>query len=219
MLTSQLLPETNSGNSASRAGTAERGPQRRKWLGARAESWDRTGGADLARTREVDSVQKKNRQPSRKKGEDGYWERNTGAATEAAAVAHAVFPNAETFTAAANRYFDECDARDELYGEAGLCLALSRYNPGEKNVTLKTLRKWYDGEACPYLQEAVQMAYLRIQQQVESDPRYRDKATVTRGIFLQKQPRLGGYQDKIEQKTDTKITIIHGDSMEESDFL
>ena len=40
----------------------------------------------------------------------------------------------------------------------------------------------------------------------------------TRGIFLQKQARFGGYQDKIEARTDTTVKIIHGSSMDESDF-
>lgn len=164
-------------------------------------------------------MQKESKKTARKKGEEGYWERDTAAACAASALSNAIFPDAETFTAAANRYFDECDGRKELYGEAGLCLALSKYNPKQKNVTLKTLQKWYDGESCEYLQEAVQMAYLRIQQQIESDPRYLEKATVTRGIFLQKQVRLGGYRDKVEQKSETTVRIVHGNSMEESDFL
>ena len=41
---------------------------------------------------------------------------------------------------------------------------------------------------------------------------------VTRGIFLQKQTRLGGYQDKIEQKNDTTVRIVHGDSVDDGDF-
>lgn len=154
-----------------------------------------------------------------KRGEEGYHERNTGPATAATAEAHATFPTAEEFSEAAQRYFDECDENGVLYGEAGLCLGLSKYNKKGRNVTLVSLRSWYDGEKCPWLQEAVQMAYLRIQQQVESDPRYQEKGGMaTRGIFLQKQARFGGYQDKIEARTDTTVKIIHGSSMDESDF-
>lgn len=154
-----------------------------------------------------------------KKGEEGYHDRNTGPATLAAAEANAVFPTAEAFTAAANKYFDECDDKGTIYGEAGLCLGLSRYNEKGRNVTLSTLRNWYDGESCPHLQEAVQMAYLRIQEQIENDPRYQEKGGMaTRGIFLQKQPRLGGYQDKQEVKNDATVRIIHGSSVDESDF-
>lgn len=150
-----------------------------------------------------------------KKGEEGYQERNTQAAAEACRI----FPTPEEFTEAANGYFDDCDARDEIYGEAGLCLWLSEHNPKNATVTLSTLRNWYDGRSNKAIQDAVQMAYLRIQRQIESDPRYREKGGMaTRAIFLQKQPRFGGYQDKIENKTDTTVRIIHGDNMDESDF-
>ncbi len=150
-----------------------------------------------------------------KRGEEGYHERNVAPAREAKAI----FPTEEDFNEAAARYFAECDKNDTLYGEAGLCLGLSKYNKKGRNVTLTSLRKWYDGDGCPHLQEAVQMAYLRIQQQVESDPRYQEKGGMaTRGIFLQKQARFGGYQDKIEARTDTTVKIIHGSSMDESDF-
>lgn len=150
-----------------------------------------------------------------KKGEEGYHERNTDAAHEASAV----FPTAEAFTEAANKYFDECDSTDALYGEAGLCLGLSKYNAKGRNVTLAALRSWYDGEYCSWLQEAVQMAYLRIQQQVETDPRYREKGGMaTRAIFTLKQNRLGGYQDKQEVKNDSTVRVIFGDGVDASDF-
>ncbi len=164
-------------------------------------------------------MEKKEKLTSRCKGEEGFWERDTAAATEAAKEAHAVFATADDFTVAANRYFDECDASGQLYGEAGLCLGLSQYNEKGRNVSLTTLRKWYDGEACSYLQEAVQHAYLRIQAQIESDPRYREKGGMsTRAIFMQKQKRFGGYRDKDEIKLDTTVRVIHGEGMDASDF-
>ena len=164
-------------------------------------------------------MNKEDKLTSRCKGEDGFWERDTTAATEAAREAHAVFATAEEFTEAATRYFDECDAQNLLYGEAGLCLALSKYNHNGRPVAMKTLRKWYDGEACEYLQDAVQQAYLRIQAQIESDPRYREKGGMSsRAIFLQKQKRFGGYRDKDEVKLDTTVRVIHGDNMDASDF-
>ena len=154
-----------------------------------------------------------------KKGEEGYHERNMQAAHEATQKAHKIFITPEEFTEAANGYFDDCDAREEIYGEAGLCLWLSEHNPKGRTVTLQALRGWYDGTHNKDIQDAVQMAYLRIQRQIESDPRYREKGGMaTRAIFLQKQARFGGYQDKIENKTDTTVRIIHGDNMDESDF-
>lgn len=140
------------------------------------------------------------------------------AATDAAARSHAVFETAEEFTAAADAYFDACDRYGKLYGEAGLCLALSRGNRKGCVVTLRTLRKWYDGECCGYLQDAVQSAYLRIQEQIETDPVYREKGMVPRSIFLQKQTRLGGYQDKVETKNDSTVKVIFGTGVDESDF-
>lgn len=160
---------------------------------------------------------------SKKKGEPGYIENRdtvTGqlARSKAAHEVVSIFPHVEDFQKVADAYFDECDERGVLYGEAGLALYLSEHNKKGRTVTLTTLRAWYDGEHCAYLQDAVQMAYLRIQNQVETDERYREKGMVTRGIFLQKQTRLGGYQDKIEQKNDTTVRIVHGDSVDDSDF-
>lgn len=154
-----------------------------------------------------------------RKGEEGYWERSTEAAHAAAQKAHSVFETVEDFQAAADAYFAECDAEGQLYGEAGLCLGLTKYNTKGRTVTLNTLRSWYDGEKCEYLKDAVQMAYMRIQAQLETDPRYQDKGGMaTRAIFLQKQKRFGGYQDKQETKNDTTVRIVLGEGAEPSDF-
>jgi hypothetical protein len=84
---------------------------------------------------------------------------------------------------------------------------------------VETLQRWWDGEKNPQLQDAVKIAYMRIQSQIETDPRYQEKGGMaTRSIFLQKQKRFGGYQDKVEEKKDHTIRIIHGNSMDESDF-
>lgn len=157
----------------------------------------------------------KRKDPLAKKGEEGYFERET----DAAHAACAVFETAAEFDAAAERYFAGCDATDTLYSEAGLCLALSRDNAKGKPVTLKTLRRWYDGEKCPYLQEAVQTAYLRIMEQIQTDPRYQEKGGMaSKAIFLMKQSRLGGYTDKTETKAEATVTILHGTTMDQSDF-
>lgn len=160
---------------------------------------------------------------SKKKGEPGYLENRdtvTGqlARSKAAHEAVSIFPHVEDFQRAADAYFDDCDARGVLYGEAGLALYLSEHNEKGRTVTLTTLRAWYDGERCEYLRDAVQIAYLRIQNEIETSAVYREKGMVTRGIFLQKQSRLGGYQDRIEQKNDTTVRIVHGDSVDDSDF-
>lgn len=120
------------------------------------------------------------------------------------------YANAAALQKKCDEYFAQCDEEGKLYGEAGLALHLG--------VMLATLRKWYDGTDCPDLQETVQMAYLRIQSQTESDPAYMMKGMVTKAIFLMKQPRLGGYQDKIEAKTDISVNVKMGSNVDESDF-
>lgn len=153
--------------------------------------------------------------PLAKRGEEGFFERKTDEAHEACMA----FPDAEAFTAAAEEYFRDCDARDVLYGEAGLCVALSKHSANGRPVTVRALQNWWDGEKCPHLQEAVQLAYLRIQSQIETDPRYQEKGGMTtRAIFLLKQKRFGGYTDKVEQKTEAKVTISYQGTMDESDF-
>ena len=139
----------------------------------------------------------------------------------AGAKERAVFETAEEFNEAAQAYFDEADREGKLYGEAGLCLGLSRFNKKGRSVSISTLRRWYDKglESCPGLQEAVQMAYLRIQEQIETDPAYMEKSGMnTRALFLLKQSRLGGYQDKQEAKGDVQLNISIGKNMDKSDL-
>lgn len=129
------------------------------------------------------------------------------------------FATGEEFSKAAEDYFSHCDAREDLYGEAGLCLWLSGHNPGGAIVTQQALRAWYDGTACPHLRDAVRLAYLRIQHQIETDPRYQGKGGMTsKALLLLKQSRLGGYADKQEQKGDTQVNVVFGENMEQSDF-
>lgn len=121
------------------------------------------------------------------------------------------FETVEEFEAEANAYFNRCDAEGKLYGEAGLALALG--------VTLGGLRQWYDGVRRPELREAVQRAYLRIQDQIETSAAYMEKGGMaTKAIFLLKQTRFGGYQDRIEAKQDLTVNVKIGDGMDESDF-
>ena len=120
------------------------------------------------------------------------------------------YATAADLEAKCDEYFAACDEKGALYGEAGLALYL--------RVTISTLRDWYDGKVCQDLQEPIQMAYLRIQSQMESGFQYQEKGMVTKSIFLMKQPRFGGYQDKIEAKQDISVKVQMGDGMDESDF-
>lgn len=162
---------------------------------------------------EVKGLEKDGKQKPSGKSGDGGRERT-------ARNARAVFETAEEFTQAAEEYFRQCDAGEVLYDEAGLCLYLSGHNPKERPVTARTLRSWYDGERARHLQEAVQMAYLRIQHQIATDPRYQEKSgMVTKALFLLKQSRLGGYNDKGEQKEPAQVVIRFGETVEKEDFL
>lgn len=112
---------------------------------------------------------------------------------------------------AVDAYFRDCDRGGKLYGEAGLCLALG--------ISLETLRRWYDGTQRPENQEVIQRAYLRIQDQIETSPAYMEKGGMaSKAIFLLKQARFGGYQDKIEAKQDLTVNVKMGGGMDESDF-
>lgn len=109
-------------------------------------------------------------------------------------------------------YFVNCDAHGKLYGPAGLALAL--------DLELEALMSLREGKAGAELMRPVKRAFLRIQDQVETDPRYREKGGMaTRAIFALKQPWLGAYQDKIEAKQDLTVNVKMGSGMDESDFL
>ena len=108
----------------------------------------------------------------------------------------------------ADRYFAHCDETDCLYGEAGLALGLG--------LDLETLRAWYDGSERPEMQAVVRRAYLRIQNQIESSPAYRDRGMQSRAAFLLKQRRLGGYRER--EDASTRIRVLFGPNADESDF-
>lgn len=142
-----------------------------------------------------------------KKGEPGYTERNTAPATAASALSHRTFETADELREAITGYFDDCDARYELYSEAGLCLWLSEHNKKGRRVLLQALHDWFDGTSCADLQEEVQIAYLRIQHQIETDARYGEKPMVPYRIFLAKQKRFGGKTDKTDVNTDVRVEL------------
>lgn len=125
-------------------------------------------------------------------------------------MAERKFRTAAELRRAMDAYFAKCDENGLLYGEGGLARHLG--------VGLLTLRSWYDGRRVPEYQHDVEMAYLRMQEQIESDPRYQEKGMVTRSIFLNKQRWFGGYQDKIEAKQDIAVNVKMGAGMDESDF-
>lgn len=121
------------------------------------------------------------------------------------------YKDAPALRRACEAYFSRCDQEGALYGEAGLALALG--------VTLRTLRDWYDGKTCEDLQNETQRAYLRIQDQIETGPAYTGKSGMsTRAVFLLKQARLGGYQDRPEARQDAAVNVRMSGGVDEEDF-
>ena len=125
-------------------------------------------------------------------------------------------PSGAAFTKAANRYFELCDSEDRLYSEAGLCLALQTK---ERAVTPAMLRAWYDDDSQPALRDAVRSAYLRIQLQIETDPRYWEKSSIaSRAVQLLSQRYFGGAAQRDETKQGPTVQVIFGAGVESSDF-
>ena len=125
-------------------------------------------------------------------------------------------PSGAAFTKAANRYFELCDSEDKLYSEAGLCLARQGK---ERAVTPAMLRAWYDDDSQPALRDAVRSAYLRIQLQIETDPRYWEKSSIaSRAVQLLSQRYFGGALQRDETKQGPTVQVIFGAGVESSDF-
>ncbi len=111
--------------------------------------------------------------------------------------------------AAMDDYFAACDADGTLYGEAGVALALG--------ISLKTLRSWKHGEVPGFL-DVAEYAYMRIAAEPDHNPVYRDKAMITRSIYLSKQQDFLGYREKSEEGRSVEVNVNFGTNMERSDF-
>lgn len=111
--------------------------------------------------------------------------------------------------AAMDAYFDQCDETGELYGEAGLSLALK--------ISLKTLREWKDNAEHAF-HDAAEYGYLRIIAAVDQKEEYRNKAMVAKAINLCKQDRFLAYQDKPTENKSIDIHVKFGPGTESSDF-
>ena len=118
---------------------------------------------------------------------------------------------AEALRARVDEYFEDCDLHHQLYGPAGLALAL--------DLDFAELIALRDDKSKPALSREIRRAFLRMQNQIETAPQYREKGGMaTRAIFALKQPWFGGYQDRSETKQDVSLNIVFGDGMDKSDF-
>ena len=130
-------------------------------------------------------------------------------------------------------YFIKQDALGQAYSEAGLANAMSwplgrlqryyDYNDGREDDAVEELVEQFQSgveimDPLAVMSYYVRLAYQRIQEQIDTSPIYQEKGMVTRGIFLNKQKRLGGYQDKQETRQDISVNVTFGDGVDASDF-
>ena len=120
------------------------------------------------------------------------------------------YETAADLQTACEKYFAKIDASGEVPSESGLALHLG--------ISLGTLHSWYDGDRAPDLQDATRDAYnemtVRYLQMLQGG----NKNMTPFVIFMLKQRRCAGYQDKIEAKTDIAVNVKMGSGMDESDF-
>lgn len=130
--------------------------------------------------------------------------------------AGARYKTTEALQEAVDRYFEKAlapnadGAAAEVVSEQGLALFLG--------VSVSTLRGWFDGEKCTYLQETAQDAYSRMAAEYMNLLTTGNKAYVPFVIFMLKQKRFAGYQDKIEAKQDISVNVNMGKNMDKSDW-
>lgn len=120
------------------------------------------------------------------------------------------YETAEALEAACYKYFEKIDKSGDVPSEAGLALHLG--------VGVPCLRSWFDGERRTELQDVARNAYgemtVRYMQMLQSG----NKNMTPFVIFMLKQVRFSGYQDKIESKADIAVNVKMGSGMDESDL-
>ena len=132
-----------------------------------------------------------------------------------ASLGAAIFPDADEFRRIADAYFDDCDRHHAVYGIAGLCLWLTNHNDKGKIVTYFNLRRWWQGESSPHLQDAVQYACLRIQDQRETGDVFLEPKMAGARNFDLKQLMMGGYTDRTEVAHEGTLKVVMKDFSEE----
>lgn len=118
--------------------------------------------------------------------------------------------SAETVARDIEGYFAVCTKTGDVPSESGLALYLK--------IGVQTLRRWHDGEANVECQELVQDAYARMTSIYMQLLLTGNKNMTPFVIFMLKQPRFAGYQDKIEAKQDIAVNVKMGKNMDESDW-
>ena len=87
-------------------------------------------------------------------------------------------------------------------------------------VASSTLAKWRRGEAgiAKELQPVILKAYDRMADSILQLATTGNKNYTNLVMFMLKQPQFGGYKDRYETKQETTVKIVHGESMDMSDF-
>lgn len=158
--------------------------------------------------------------------------KDTTKATEAAAKARRkqTVEKIKEFRKQSEAYFQSCDEEDVLYSEPGLADFLGcevnllhyryDYNDGrDPEEVAAAVADFEVGKEVDQPQQVmshyVRMAYMRIWKQVDTDPRYMEKSMVSYKIFLNKQKRLGGRQDRQEMNQNVSVNVVFGKGADE----
>lgn len=172
---------------------------------------------------------------ARKKSDPAYTKAHMDEMTKKAGEAYnrMKLEKARAFQKNAEAYFAKQDEEGLAYSEAGLANTMGwtvqrmqRYydanDSKDDEQVEEQVRAFEEGrevkDASAVLSYVIRLAYQRIQEQIDTSPIYQEKGMVTRGIFLNKQKRFGGYQDRQETRQDVSVNVTFGDGMDPSDF-
>lgn len=120
------------------------------------------------------------------------------------------YATAEALQKVVDQYFQDCAEKGDVPSEAGLALAAG--------ITVKTLRRWFDGETSLHLRDVAEDAYSQMTREYLQLLLTGNKNMTPFVIFMLKQPRFAGYQDKVEAKQDISVNVKMGKNVDASDF-
>jgi hypothetical protein len=132
------------------------------------------------------------------------------AAKKKAMTGKRTYETPEELKVACDKYFEKVDKDGEVPTESGLALHLG--------ISVVTLRHWYDGDYSTDLMETIRDAYNEMTVRYTQMLLTGNKNMTPFVIFMLKQVRFAGYQDKVEAKTDIAVNVKMGSGMDESDF-
>jgi hypothetical protein len=120
------------------------------------------------------------------------------------------YETVEELEAACAEYFKKVDKDGAVPSESGLALHLG--------VSTACLQSWFDGTRREEFQQTIMDAYGEMTVRYTQMLLGGNKNMTPFVIFMLKQKRFAGYQDKIEAKTDIAVNVKMGKGMDDSDF-